>query len=146
MPARKAEAAFVDTNVLVDATDTKRPRHGKCHALLERGSGLVFSAQVVREYLVVATRPTALNGLGLTGPDALANITELRRIIRLLPEEKPLLPELLKLLQAMPCAGNTIHDALIVATMNVHKVRRIITSNRRHFDRFAQTLEIVEPA
>ncbi|MBI3181665.1 MAG: type II toxin-antitoxin system VapC family toxin [Myxococcales bacterium] len=142
----KGGRALLDTNVLVDATDTKRPRHRVVLDLLERGTGLLISAQVAREYLAVATRPIAANGLGLGLDDAIANLQEYRRVARLLPEERPLLPALLSLLKSARCEGKSIHDALLVATMQVHRVRVLITSNPSHFARFAGLIEIVEPA
>ena len=99
MAKKSAERVFVDTNVLVDATNLDRPSHASALAFLERRPGLVFSAQIAREYLVVATRPVAVNGLGLTLDVALANLAEYRTVIRLLPEERPLLPQLLRLLR-----------------------------------------------
>lgn len=146
MATRSVEPSFIDTNVLIDATDSARPRHRTALTLLERQRGLVFSAQVAREYLAVTTRPVAANGLGLALPHALANLAELRRLIRLLPEEKPLLPALLALLEEVPCQGKSIHDALLVATMRVHRVRRLITSNPAHFERFGRFVEVAEPA
>jgi predicted nucleic acid-binding protein len=144
MAKTSAEPLFVDTNVLIDATDLRRPNHAAAVRLLERRPALVFSAQVAREYLAVATRPAAVNGLGLPLDRALANLSELRQVVRLLPEERPLLPSLLSLLGAVPCEGKAIHDALIVATMQVHRVRRIVTANAEHFARFREIVEIVE--
>jgi predicted nucleic acid-binding protein len=66
----------VDTNVLLEATDEKRRFHQACVEFLERARGLRTSAQVIREYLVVATRPVAVNGLGRALTDALMNIRE----------------------------------------------------------------------
>lgn len=139
-----ASALFVDTNVLVDATDLERPRHAAAVALLERRTGLIFSAQIAREYLAVATRPQEVNGLGLSLRDALENLAELRGVLRLLPEEKPLLPALLELLREVPCGGKAIHDALVVATMKVHRVRALVTSNPGHFARFQDRIDVVE--
>ena len=121
MAKANAEAAFVDTNVLLDATDRARPRHQAALDLLERRPRLVFSAQIVREYLVVATRPVQSNGLGLSLDRALENVVELRRAVRLLPEERPLLPALLGLLREVPASGKALHDALVIATMRVHR-------------------------
>lgn len=144
MPAKSAELSLLDTNVFIDATDERRPRHSAALFLLEGGRSLVLCAQVIREYLVVATRPVALNGLGLELPDALSNLAEFRTVVRMLPEEKPVLNALLGLLRgAPPCQGNTIHDAFLVATMTVHRVRRLITSNPRHFHRFDDLIEVV---
>ncbi len=63
--ARKAgRATFLDANVLIDATDVRRQRHRATIQLLGQGVDLFFSAQIVREYLVVASRPAGSNGWG----------------------------------------------------------------------------------
>lgn len=45
-----------------------------------RGTTLYTSGQIVREYLSVATRPAAQNGLGLTVSDALDNARYMTRM------------------------------------------------------------------
>jgi predicted nucleic acid-binding protein len=77
------------------------------------------------------------NGLGLPLGEALANVEEFRRRVRLLPEERPLLPALLQLLRTVPAQGKAIHDALVVATMRVHRVAELVTSNPGDFARFS---------
>ena len=140
-----AERLLVDTNILLEATDAKRPYHQEARELIESYRGLVLPAQVIREYLVVATRPTAANGLGMSLADALANAREFRRVIRLLPENKPLLPTLLRLLAAVPCSGTRIHDAHIVASAMVHKIKTIVSLNIDDFARFAPRIIAITP-
>ncbi len=144
MATTRGKPALLDTNVLIDATDVGRARHRAARALVERRSGLVICAQVVREFLAVSTRSVEHNGLGLSIADALDNLAVFRQVARLLPEEKPVLPHLLALLRSVPCQGKSIHDAAIVATMWTHRVRMLVTSNPRHFARFGSTIEIVE--
>ena len=61
------DTLFVDTNVLLTATDESRPLHREATRLLTgeviQGLSLAASGQVLREYLVVATRPADVNGL-----------------------------------------------------------------------------------
>jgi len=101
---------------------------------------------VIREYLVVATRPAVANGLGLGLSGALENVREFRRTLRLLPEEKPTLPALLSLLEEIPCQGKRIHDAHLVATAIVHRLRTIVTLNGDDFQPFSSRVEAIEPA
>lgn len=140
------EPALLDTNILADATDEGRVGHENALALLTNRPGLVLCAQVAREYLVIATRPTIANGLGLSLDDALDNLAEFRTVARLLPEEKPLLPKLLSLLAGTACRGATIHDAHLVAAMLVHDVSLIITSNTGDFKRFSDQIQLLEPS
>lgn len=144
MATTSAEVVFVDTNVLLDATDRARPRHAAARRLIERPSRLVFSAQIVREYLAAATRPPDVDGLGLDVEHALENVAEFRRVIRLLPEEKPLLTALLSLMRRVPVRGKTVHDALVVATMRVHRVSDLVTANPDDFARFAGEIRVRE--
>jgi predicted nucleic acid-binding protein len=139
------EALLVDTSVLLEATDTGRRGHRHALQLIEQHSRLVFPAQVVREYLVVATRSVDANGLGLSVQDALSNIGELRRLIRLLPEEKPLLKTFLDLLAKTPSRGKQIHDLHIVAAAVAHSVANIVTLNPRDFVPYAFAVKVVAP-
>lgn len=143
---RTAERLLVDTSVLLEATDEARAHHASARELIEGRGSFVFPAQVAREFLVVATRPAAANGLGMSLGDALDNLREFRRIIRLLPEEKPLLPALLALLEAVPCQGKRIHDAQIVAAAIVHRVGTIVTLNGADLAAFRDRVDVREPA
>lgn len=82
------DAVLIDTNVLLSATTPARTLHRQALTVLanwpNQGIPLWVSAQAFREYLVVATRPTDVNGLGLEVEDALANVVQLRRRLRLL--------------------------------------------------------------
>lgn len=141
-----AEPALVDTNILLEATDERRRHHADAVALLEAAASLTLSAQVIREYLVVATRPVTANGLGMTMVDALANIREFRRSVRLLAEERPVLPAFLALLERVPCTGTRVHDAHIVATALVHRVPTIVSLNPDDFTAFGSEVSILTPA
>lgn len=147
IPARRSttELFLVDTNVLLEATDERRRFHSACVRLLETYPQLRTSSQVIREYLAVATRPVTANGLALSVADALENVREFRRALRLLPEEKPILPAFLSLLKEIPCQGKRIHDAHLVATAVVHRVRTLVTLNTRDFEPFASRIATIEP-
>lgn len=136
---------LVDTNVLLEATDEKRRFHDVCVDLLEKHPRLRIPSQVIREYLAVATRPVEANGLGLAVADALANIREFRRTLRLLPEERPVLPAFLALLDEIPCQGKRIHDAFLVATALVHRVHTIVTLNAVDFEPFSPRVRTTAP-
>lgn len=142
---KSAEPVFVDTNVLIECTDEARRHHQEAIRLVETHARLVLSAQVVREYLVVATRPPSSNGLGLSLDAALSNVHEFRERIRLLPEERPILPTLLRLLGNVSCSGKRIHDAHVVATAMAHKIKVIVTLNAGDFSGFTAYVEIVTP-
>ena len=145
MVTRIVEPLLVDTNVLLEATDENREHHAVARRLIESRRQLTVAAQVIREYLVVATRPPAANGLGMTTVEALENVREFRVRLRLLPEEKPILPTLLTLLVEVPCNGKRIHDAHLIATAMVHKVRTLVTLNLDDVAPFVRHVAAISP-
>jgi predicted nucleic acid-binding protein len=138
---------LLDTNVLLSATTPARSRHE--HALRalndwpNDGIGICTSGQVLREYLVVATRGLELNGLGLSIADALANRDRLEARMRFLEETHVVAVRLRHLVQSSACTGKQIHDANVVATALAHGVERILTENVDDFAQFADLVEIV---
>ena len=130
---RRGDLLFVDTNILLSATDTSRQDYATCRTIIERsvvvGIHLVVSGQVVREYLVVATRPTADNGLGMAPSDAVANVQTFRTYLHVLPEPTEVTRKLISIVDNTGVHGKRIHDANIAATMWVHGVTTIITAN-----------------
>ena len=77
MATRAGERLFCDTNVLLSAVDRRRPLHSRAFRVLNevpnQGVELCVSGQVLRECLVVSTRPVEANGLGLTLAAAVGN-------------------------------------------------------------------------
>lgn len=138
---------FLDTNILIEATDERRRHHQAARAVLESPRQLVFAAQVIREYLAVATRPAPVNGLGLPLAAAMENVREFRERVRLLPEERPVLATFMTLLAAVPCSGARVHDAHLIATAIVHRVNTIVSLNGDDLRPFAGSrIAVVTPA
>lgn len=147
---RVAERVFVDTNVLLAATDAGRPEHAVSIAVLDRwpadGTTLYASGQILREYLAVATRPTEANGLGLAREDALANVSAFRGRLQLLDEDRRVTDRLVELVRTVDCAGKQIHDANVVATALVHGIGAIATLNAGDFRRFRAVIRLIDVA
>lgn len=131
---------FVDTNVLLTATDESRSGHIDAKRLIggagRCGCNLALSGQVLREYLVVATRPVELNGLGLSPDQAVSNLTAFRRHAVLLEESEVTSRRLTELVECFCLQGKRIHDANIVATMATHAISQLITENTGDFKVF----------
>lgn len=142
-----ADRAVLDTNVLLAATDEGRADHEQAVAALNawpaRAVVLYTSGQILREYLAVATRPVAGNGLGLQPSDAIANVRALRVRLTLLTEDTRVSERLLDLVGAVECTGKQVHDANIVATMLVHGVDTVVTRNVDDFRRFGDRVSVV---
>jgi predicted nucleic acid-binding protein len=138
-------ALAVDTCILLEATDAARLNHSAAVYVLELHPDLVLSAQVIREYLAASTRPTTANGLGLALSAARANVSAFRANVRLLPEERPVLPAFFRLLDEAPCTGRRLYDAHLAATAIAHEVRELLTLNGADFAPFAAHLSILTP-
>jgi predicted nucleic acid-binding protein len=131
------EVVFLDTSILVTATDESRPFHAAARKLIARGrsAGLhgATSGQAIREYLVVATRPLAANGLGLSTADALGNIGKMTRRLQFCDEPESVSVRLRGLVGAGEISGKSIHDAGIVATLIEHGIELLATENPEDF-------------
>ena len=146
-----AERVFLDTCVLLTATDPDRPGHAAALRALNtwpaRGVTLFVSGQVLREYLSVATRSPKGNGLGLSPAEAVGNVRALLTRLHLLEESERCRERLLALIGEHGVSGKQVHDANIVATMLGHGVTRLITFNEEDFRRFAvELMTLEEPA
>jgi predicted nucleic acid-binding protein len=140
---------FVDTNVLLAATDPQRERHAAARAFLESGGANLFaSPQVMREYLAVATRPPAANGLGLTAHQALENVAEFSKTLSLVFGSAAAWDKLRELLGGPGApVGKRVHDANIAATAIANGLSVIATFNAPDFAGLAvETLVPSPPA
>lgn len=144
------KAALVDTNVLLAATASSRPLHRAALTVLNdwpnQGIALAVSAQIFREYLVVATRPIEVNGLGLSVEDALANIEALRGRMRLVVESEGAWERLRSLISRYGCRGKQIHDANVVAAALASGISKVVTANVDDFVRFSPDIEVIDLA
>jgi predicted nucleic acid-binding protein len=132
------DVLFVDTNVLLTATDELRAHHHDARHILAGAAGkgfhLAVSGQILREYLVVATRPSDRNGLGLCSEDALRNVEAFLKHVVIYDETEAVSRRLRELVRTGALAGARIHDANVAATMLTHGLTKILTQNALDFD------------
>ena len=140
MALRAGEILFLDTNVLLTATDSARPLHGEAVRMLEEadshGLHLAISGQVIREYLSASTRSTASNGLGLGVHEAILNLGQFLERTMLLEENEAATHQTVKLVDSLKIKGNRVHDAGLAGTMVAHHLRYLVTENGRDFLQF----------
>lgn len=142
MATMDAEPCFIDTNILLAATETNRLNHADAKALLKRGLigtlRLFASGQILREYLVVATRPQESNGLGLRSRNAVDNIQSFRKCLQILDENDATARRLERLITEYKLKGKRIHDANTASIMIENGLSRIYTLNADDFKAIEQ--------
>jgi predicted nucleic acid-binding protein len=137
MKIERGSKVLVDTNVLLEATDEGRPFHEQALALFlnapQDGVDLFLGTQVVREYLVVATRPVVNNGLGMSTETALENIRRFRKRASLVAETLRAGEVFLEWAGRFEIRGKKLHDLQILATASVAGMDALITANMNDF-------------
>lgn len=141
-------SAFLDTNVLLRAAIAALPLHREAADLVAaqraRGAALWISRQVIREYLVVVTRPQAfLTPLSAEEVDARAGT--LQTLFYVADDTAQVTAHLLALLREHPTGGKQIHDANIVATMLAYGIGTLLTFNRDDMARFGSKITLLSP-
>jgi predicted nucleic acid-binding protein len=104
------------------------------------GLELVISTQILREYLAASTRPSPTN---LPLNDILTNINVFQTQFQVVNDNLAVLAILTHLCQVFTVAGKQIHDANIVATMQVYQVNYLLTHNSADFKRFDSLITII---
>ena len=139
---------LVDTSVLVR---TLQPQNPQLHAvrkaiksLAVQGRDLHIVPQNLVELWVVATRPAAQNGLGMTPTAVRSELARLKNIFFFLPETPAIYPVWEDLVSQYQVSGKLAHDARLVAAMKVHGLTAILTFDRFGFSRFTG-IEIINP-
>ncbi len=131
---------LLDTNILLRLAVASHPTHtdaiAAVHKIRLRGDQPAIVPQVLYEYWVVATRPTAQNGLGLTPADARLAIDEFLKSIVLLRDERGIFANWLADVTDLAISGKRAHDARLVAAMQRHGLQQIVTFNKSDFTGF----------
>ena len=85
------------------------------------------------------------NGLGLTPAHAERVLVHVEPSVVRLRDLDSAYPEWKRLVAQFGVSGKTAHDARLVAAMNVHGVKRILTFNIGDFTRYSE-IQAVSPA
>lgn len=140
---------LLDTNVLLRLGDQGSPFHGEALAAVEAleaaGQELMIVPQVLYEYWVVATRPTANNGLGMTVETATAAIERWTSTLHLLLDERGIYSHWHALVTTHDVKGKNAHDARLVAAMQRHGLTNLVTFNKADFTRF-RSIHVFTPS
>ena len=141
-------SVLVDTNVLLRRTQPTHESHSlaveSVARLLAGGEPVYFTLQNISEFWNVVTRPVANNGLGFSTALALGEVEKIERVLTFLADPAAIYGEWKRLVVQHGVLGVKVHDARLVAAMNVHGVRRILTFNTDDFTRYG--IEVLHPS
>ena len=148
MATMAAESAFIDTNVLVYASQRTSAYHQRGIVCLrvaaQGGQELWISRQILREYLATVSRPQR-DHPALPMHEAMADVERFERDFNIAEDGPGVFARLRCLLASVPTAGKQVHDANIAATMLGHGLTRLLTFNAADFRRFEPQIEVVVP-
>jgi predicted nucleic acid-binding protein len=133
-------AYLVDSNILLRWVQLTAPEHpmavAAVRALRLRGESLFITPQNEVEFWNAATRPAAVNGLGLTPAQADAELQRLEMLFPLLPDTAAIHAEWRQLVVGAAVSGRQVHDARLVAVMQAHGLTYLLTFNAADFVRY----------
>lgn len=132
---------LVDTNVLLRLVDQTgelyQPVRGSLRSLRQEGRYLCIFSQNCVEFWNVATRPADKNGFGLTLVEADRLLRLIERLFGLLPDQPEIYQRWRQLVVQFKVMGVQVHDARLVAAMQVNQMTHLLTLNPRDFARYA---------
>jgi predicted nucleic acid-binding protein len=131
---------LLDSNILLRLAQPGHPHHNEvrnCIRILLRKKEIVcIVPQVLFEFWVVATRPIANNGLGLSVENVKRKVEKAEFFFRLYLDTSQVYREWLRLVESYSVSGLKAHDARIVAAMKIHRLTNLVTFNINDFKRF----------
>jgi predicted nucleic acid-binding protein len=139
---------LLDANVLLRLADPTSASHGiavtAVAALRAQGDVLYIAPQGVYEFWVVATRPIANNGLGLSIAECIRELAHVEMSFPLLNDKPTLYTEWKSFIMNFGCQGKVAHDVRYVAAMRTHGLSHILTFNFADFARFPELI-VLDP-
>ena len=138
---------LLDTNIRLRSVEPLHAQHqvstNAVSILRKNGHDLVLVPQVLYEFWSVATRPAENNGLGMSTSEARHDIAAVKRLLRLLLDERAVYAEWEKLMTTLEVKGKKTHDARLVAAMRRHNITHILSFNAQDFDRYPSISPLV---
>jgi|SRR5579863_1717332 len=139
---------LLDTNILLRLSKRSDPHHRIVKAALDALTGRVAdiccTPQNVSEFWNVCTRPSDRNGFGLSIIETDEALRAIERTITLLADNEQIYKAWRVLVVRHKVSGVQVHDARLVAAMQVHGISHIVTLNQPDFIRYSN-ISVVHP-
>jgi predicted nucleic acid-binding protein len=140
---------LVDTNILVRGAQPNHPLWSQStrsvSKLIRQGDSVFYCSQNIAEFWNVVTRPAALNGLGLLHEEALREVSNIERLLGLLPDVPAVYTAWKEIVRSNQVQGVKVYDARLVALMTVYAVENILTFNVEDFKRY-RNITVLHPS
>jgi predicted nucleic acid-binding protein len=139
----ESERVFVDTNILIYSTfeDFDPEKHIQCtdnlNKLLQAGTTLFISSQILREYFAVSTNQNIFKK-PLTYKQAVSKMKEFLARFTLVHEKESTIHILITLIGQYAVSRQKIHDMNIVATMVDNDITHLLTYNVQDFKQISE--------
>ena len=144
-------AHLIDSNLLLRWTQPQAPEHALAVAatakVRRQGSSVTIVPQCLIEFWGVATRPVQANGFGLPVAVVQQELQRIKQFFPLLSDVAAIYPAWEQIVAAFQVQGKQVHDARLVAAMQVHGIAHILTFNAADFLRYQSLgITVVHPA
>jgi predicted nucleic acid-binding protein len=137
---------LIDSNILLRLAELNHPMRPSCLKAISdlRRQQILMSVcpQNLVEFWVVATRPSDVNGLGMTVSVALAELQQIKSLFLVQPDIPAILTEWENLIAQYQVQGKQAHDTRLVAAMMAHQMTHLLTFNTSDFKRFTQIIAV----
>jgi predicted nucleic acid-binding protein len=141
---------LLDSNILCRLARPDDPQHEiarqSVRTLLQHRHELIVAPQIEREFWVVATRPRANNGLGMTPDEADAHLTACAGFCSFMADHPAVHERWRRLVVDHDVKGKAAHDAGIVAAMQAHGISSILTFDASDFKRYENLIAVQTPS
>jgi predicted nucleic acid-binding protein len=140
---------LVDTNILVRSVQRTHPlmrtARNALRVLYQQGNDLCVTPQNIAEFWNVCTRPVNANGLenSISATNRLASRIE--TFFSVIPDSMESFRQWRTLIVVHEVKGAKVHDARLVAIMQVHGLKHLLTFNAADFKRY-ENIITVHPA
>jgi predicted nucleic acid-binding protein len=139
---------LLDANILLRLADPASSQHelvsNALTELFAKGEELLVSAQAYAEFWVVATRPVNVNGLGYTPEYTDEFVNDFLGTYGFLPDRQDTFGFWHDLVKKYAVIGKPTHDAKLVALMQAHQLKQILTINTADFVRYRE-IQAIHP-
>lgn len=138
-------AYLFDTNIFIRLAIRNDPERPIClqalRKLRARDEILCYTPQIVSEFWNVSTRPvSARGGLGLSLDQTEIKARVIERYFVPLFDSQATFQEWRRLVVEHSVMGVAVHDAKLVASMNVYGVTNLVTFNGNDFKRYTNIM------